>query len=318
MLPVNNILRSVYRASNKDPKLNILTLCRNNEKYISLLAQTGHDFYLPYEHRWNQSIEAAPANVYPLRWDSDLDFIICYDRAEQYMEAYNLSRQLHVPIILIDMCSEDLIRPHSILEGLKARDKNALIRKPILRVCNSKYIHNSWNNDSVSITIPLGIDCDRFYLKEKSNEIAVALDNNTSAEVGGVVSNNLANAYKILLTDQPDHGNPTVIDTHYFINSNTTITIKLLEAMAAGNVVICLKSNEMESFIQHNHNGVLINSIDDLSNTIKTLENTPNKSVEIGNNARSHILENHSLENFIKKWKTAFSMVKSSFYTPDI
>ena len=128
----------------------------------------------------------------------------------------------------------------------------------------------------------------------------------------------VANEYKILLTDQPDHGNPTVIDTHYFINSNTTITVKLLEAMATGNVVICLKSNEMESFIQHNHNGVLINSIDDLSNTIKTLENTPNKRVEIGNNARSHILENHSLENFIKKWKTAFSMVKSSFYTPDI
>lgn len=318
MIPVNNILRSVYRASSKDPQLNILSICRNNEKYISLLSQTNHNFYLPYENTWNQNIESPPSNLNSLRWDTALDFIVCYDRAEQYMEAYNLSRQLHVPIVLVDMCSEDLLRPHSILEGLKVRDKNALIRKPILRVCNSKYIHGSWNNDSVSITIPLGIDCNRFYLKEKSSEIAVALDNNTSAEVGGAVSNNLGNAYKILLTDQPDHTNPTVIDTHYFINSNTTITIKLLEAMAAGNVVICLKNNEMESFIEHDNNGILINSIDDLSNTIKNLENTPKKRVQIGNNARNYILENHSLENFIKKWKTAFSMVKSSFYTPDI
>ena len=48
MITINNIVRSVYRA-NKDSdikKLNILTLCKGTEKYISLLAQLPLNFYL--------------------------------------------------------------------------------------------------------------------------------------------------------------------------------------------------------------------------------------------------------------------------------
>ena len=49
--PVNNILRSISKArSDSDIELNILTVCRNNEKYIALLAQTKHNFYILKEN----------------------------------------------------------------------------------------------------------------------------------------------------------------------------------------------------------------------------------------------------------------------------
>ena len=38
MTIVNNVLRSVHRLQNPNTgKLNILTICKNNEKYIALL-----------------------------------------------------------------------------------------------------------------------------------------------------------------------------------------------------------------------------------------------------------------------------------------
>ena len=65
--PVNNILRSISKArSDSDIKLNILTACRNNEKYIALLSQTKHNFYILKEHKWNHLIETCPSNVQTL------------------------------------------------------------------------------------------------------------------------------------------------------------------------------------------------------------------------------------------------------------
>ena len=50
MTPVDNILRSIQRAQSSDVgKLNILTICKNNEKYINLLCQTNHNFYINKE-----------------------------------------------------------------------------------------------------------------------------------------------------------------------------------------------------------------------------------------------------------------------------
>ena len=79
MIQVNNILRSVYRI-NKDSndKFNVLTLCRNNEKYISLLCKTPNNFYILPDHPWNVLIESTPSNLNILNLHSQpLDCIIC-------------------------------------------------------------------------------------------------------------------------------------------------------------------------------------------------------------------------------------------------
>ena len=51
MYPIKNIIRSVKRK--KDDKLKIITFCETEEKYNSLLSQTGHDFYL-----WGEGIDS--------------------------------------------------------------------------------------------------------------------------------------------------------------------------------------------------------------------------------------------------------------------
>ena len=94
MIQVNNILRSVYRINKDSEEFNVLTMCRNNEKYISLLCRTSNHFYILPDHPWNVLIEKVPSNLSVLNLHSQpLDCIICYDRAEQYAEAQSLAHK---------------------------------------------------------------------------------------------------------------------------------------------------------------------------------------------------------------------------------
>ena len=315
MIPVNNVLRSVYRINDTDGKFNVLSMCRNNEKYLGLLCKTPHNFYILPDHPWNVLIEQVPDNLSVLSLHSKpLDCIICYDRAEQYAEAQSLAHRFHIPIILVDMCSENLIRPQHLLEGIQAANISLLYRHPDLRICNSSHIQNSWNKDSVSIVIPMGIDTDVFH-STPENQPIIALDNNISAQLGAEVSRRAGN-YSIIPTDH-DQSQPKALNrSRYFINTNQTVTVKLLEAMASENVVISMRNPDTESFIEHEKTGVLINNLDDIGPTIKHLEESQNLRVEISQNARKKILNDHSIENFVNKWSSAFSFLKSNFYTP--
>ena len=67
MYPIKNIIRSVKRK--KDDKLKVITFCETEEKYNSLLAHTGHDFYLwgeGIDSNWNELVENKPSNIYKL------------------------------------------------------------------------------------------------------------------------------------------------------------------------------------------------------------------------------------------------------------
>ena len=152
MIAVNNILRSIHRLQNSnspkcsDHQLNILTLCKHTEKYISLLCKTKHNFYIPQSHPWNNLAQQQPSNLNILESSivPYLDYIICYDRAEQYEEAQTLALHFHVPIILVDMCSKSVLKPHHILESIKITDPQRLQRQPALQICNTKYISESY------------------------------------------------------------------------------------------------------------------------------------------------------------------------------
>ena len=63
MIPVNNVLRSVYRINDTDGQFNVLSMCRNNEKYLGLLCKTPHNFYILPDHPWNVLIEQVPDNL---------------------------------------------------------------------------------------------------------------------------------------------------------------------------------------------------------------------------------------------------------------
>ena len=318
MIPVNNILRSVYRCNETEDKLNILTMCRNTEKYISLLCQTSNNFYTVNNHPWNNLIEEKPSNVNTLSLCSQpLDCIICYDRAEQYEEAVQLAYTFHIPIVLVDSCSEPLIRSHHWLEQLSPHDPSRMYRKPTLRICNSSHIQNSWNKDSLSIVIPIGIDTDKFKPVQKHG-VAITLDNNIPPQLGAEISKRIGNSYPLLPSDQEDKSYVVASKTRYFINTDKTVTIKMLEAMACENIVIAMKNPDTESFIEHSKTGILIESIDELFPAIQFLETSNNLRAQISKSARQKIIDDHSLSTFIQKWSSALNMVKSNFYTPSM
>ena len=314
-IAVSNILRSVYRSQRADiDKLNILTMCRNNEKYIALLAQTQHNFYIHNTHVWNTSIEKRPSNVYTFLDNFEpIDYIICYDRAEQYEEALIISRQLHVPIITVDMCSRPLIRPHHLLEHMNPVDTNQLNRNVSLQICNSKHIATSWNTNIPSITIPIGININKFQ-NQKLDQTIISMDNNTIPQVGMAIAKQIQNLYNVIPTDHENLDDIAVNKTRYFINTNRSITIKTLEAMAARNVVICMRNVDTENFISDKKTGILINTLEDLPQTIALLENSNDIRTKISEQAHQKIVLEHSMENFLTQWSFAFNMVKSVFY----
>ena len=318
MLMMNNIIRSAYRASDSfTDRYNILTICRNNEKYISLLCHLPHDFYIVNDHPWNTLIEARPDNVYTLAAHSPpLDFILCYDRAEQYSEAQNFAAHYHIPIVLVDMCSESLVRPQHIFENLQPQDIRMLHRTPAIRVCGSQHIQDSWNPDSIALTIPIGIDHDKFKSLRSPEDSLISLDNNTSSEVGAAISHHLGSKHTILPTDHENAEEITVNKTKYFINTNTSATVKLLEAMSSQNVVISLRNADTEDLIEHSKTGMLIDNMEELSTTVEFLEQNPDEYSRISAAARQYIIANHNLDIFVQKWSSVLTMMKSNFYLP--
>ena len=321
MIVVNNIIRSVKRASMSSniKKFNILTMCQNNEKYISLLAKTQHNFYTLVEEPWNNLIETKPPNVQSINLlFDDLDYIICHNRAEQYDRAQSLSKQLHVPIILIDMCSATLIRPQHLLEGLQVKNIELLNKQPALRVCNSEYIQKSWEATN-SIIIPIGIDTNKFQPTQTEHKTCIAIDNNTIEQLGAIISSQFENQYEIVPTDHNNLNEIALNKSRYFINTNKTITVKTLEAMAAGAVAICLQNPDTEHFIENFETGILIKQISDLSSIVKSLEtDKASIRIKISKAARQKIINEHPIEQFISKWNQAFSTIQSVFYTPEI
>ena len=316
--PVNNILRSISKArSDSDIELNILTVCRNNEKYIALLAQTKHNFYILKEHKWNHLIEQCPSNVQTLNeWSEPLDYIICYDRAEQYDEMSIMSQRLHVPIILVDMCSKTMIRPQHLLEQMHNIDLDYLNRTANLQVYSNEHIQRSWDSyTGTSVIIPIGINIDKFK-NEESAETYISIDNNTVAQVGAQISTQDQDLFPILPTDHDNLQNITINKSRYFINTNKSITIKTLEAMSAENVVICLDTPDTSNFITNRETGVLINTLNDLHDTLIWLEKDSGARLKIAQQARQKIVSDHLMQQFIDKWSSAFSTIKSSFYNP--
>ena len=321
MTAVTNAINSIFRTDDENAPLNILVLCRNNEKYIELLCHTKHNFYILQNHPWNGFIAKRPENLKDLNPHTPpLDLIICHDRTEQYMEACGLAFNLHVPLVLIDQCSQELMRPHSVIENLQARNIDELInRRPNFSVASSKFIGSSWGyTESTAQIVPLAT-VERYYADvAESTETYVSMDNNISTETGSVISNIINGQYQLIPTDHENLDDIAVAKSKYFINTYCNVTIKLLEAMAAKNVVICLRNKDTMELITDRKNGILIDNLHQIPSVIRELEHNPILYNSIVDKAKNDMVKNHTLEAFVNGWHNVFSTVRSAFYLPHL
>jgi len=119
----------------------------------------------------------------------------------------------------------------------------------------------------------------------KSNLIEEAKKKNTILNIHDPLPNveilKILRNYKFFVTTSLFEGNPKVI----------------LEAMAAGCVVISLKNENIQEIITDDFNGIIINENSDLNSLINDLHEKDWQRLSV--NARSYIFENHSIERIV-------------------
>jgi predicted transcriptional regulator len=330
---MGNVINSIHRINKEDP-LNIILLCNNHEKYLSLVCKTGHNFYLWKKDgspsSWNEGIEKKPENLRVLdrrALCTNFDYIISNDRLEQYNEASELALKFHTPIILIDHCCSSILKPHDVFSDVAPSDPQALLKTPGAVVSLSADISKSWHKNGLDLVIPIGIDTEKFSAKTPDgpddvfgelSETTIVFDNNVGQSVGQRIFARLVNKpYSVIPTDS-DVSNKEEIYQHgsYFINPYKNITTKLLEAMSSENVPICFRGAEMESFIEHGANGFLVDSEYEIAAILEELDIDASTRIAVGKNARDKVLALNSMDNFLSKWKHLLNYMRSQFYTP--
>lgn len=332
MFAVGNVIRSATRRSSGDP-LNILTICNNNEKYIALLCATGHNFFLlkrdPFN--WKAPIENKPSNLQVIdqNWPSSyFDMILCNDRLDQYHFAAELSQSFHLPIVLIDHCSSHVIKPECAFGTVSVDSPEALIRNCAANVCTSEYANKSWPGSNLRLTIPIGIDTDKFVIPhvpildeafgENLTPTRIVFDNNTQPQVGdSIFSSFTKNSHTVIPTDTDIGEKERVYQQgDYFISPQNHVTVKMLEAMACGNIPICFSTPDIDAFIQHGVDGFVLNEPSEVPDLIGKLDSlAPEERAGISQKARDKVVATQSTpEEFVSKWNGIFSYMRSQYY----
>ena len=333
MFAVENVIRSATRRSSSDP-LNILTLCSNNEKYISLLSKTGHNFFIIAQNgsQWKGQIEQRPANVQQINQSSttpSFDMILCNERTDQYDMASDFSRNFHLPILLIDHTSSNVVRPNNAFAEIQIDSPHSLIKNCAATVSVSEYVKGSWPGRSLSLTIPIGIDTEKFSIPrprvvdeafgDSLTPTRIVFDNNTQPDVGdSIFSSFPENSHTVIPTDTDIAEKDRIYKQgDYFVTAQNHVTIKMLEAMSCGNIPVCFSTPDIKDFIENGTNGFVLNSPEEVPVLIGQLDDlSTEERAKISQKAREKVLSAVCTpDEFVSKWNGIFSYMRSQYYT---
>ena len=321
MYPVKNLIRSVKRK--EDDLLKVITFCEIEEKYNHALCQTGHEFYLwgeNLDNNWNALVEDKPDNIITLppsetMYNSYFDLVICHNRVEQYNVALSISEALHIPLIIIDHCGQQILKPSTIFSTVTTQDITQLYTlKSLVNVCVHDRLVSAWPSSSKgSVVINTGIDTNKYKPANVSNEFSIVLDNYIPQPIAQALSS--LNVYNIIGTDREDRAN-VYNQGPVFINTWQNINIKLLEAMACGTVPISIETPEITHVIKNNETGFIVKDVPHMVSMIEKIKNNEIRNIQqISQNARDYVVENHNMDKFIEKWKQVFKLASNSFYS---
>ena len=321
MYPIKNIIRSVKRK--KDDKLKIITFCETEEKYNSLLSQTGHDFYLwgeGIDGSWNELVENKPSNIYKLSdvskniYENYFDLVVCHNRIEQYNIGEAISNSLHLPIIIIDHCGEKVLKASPIFSNVTTKDMELLYQREfLLNVCTHSHLVKEWPHENKgSIVINTGVDTEKYKPDNIEKSFSIVLDNFIPEPVAQFLSS--LNKYNIISTDREDKTS-LYNKGSVFINTWKNINVKLLEAMSCGTVPICIETPEIIQVVKNNETGFIVKDVQEMVSLIDKIQSQKINIEQIAKNAREYIVKNHNIELFINKWNQVFQLASNSFYS---
>ena len=321
--PLAQIIRAATREQNE--KLNILTF-PTHERYESMLAKTGHNFYAYRAEGikdWNETYAKMPENYIVLDPELennqipehvDFDLILSQNKFGQYQKAKELSLSLHLPILSLEHTLPMPEWDEGIMEQIREMrgDINLFI---------SKYSIDAWGwedrNDTFVITH--GVDADLFCPKgqERSDEILSVVNDwiNRDWCCGFTIWENVIKGlpHKVV-GDTPGLSKPASTteelvsdyqNSRIFLNTSTIspIPTALLEAMSCGCAVVSTETCMIPEVIENGVNGFMTNDEKQMKKYLVDLLNDENLAKEMGDNARKTIVERYSAERFVNAWQ---------------
>ena len=322
MYPIKNIIRSVKRT--QEDNLKIITFCEAEEKYNHALSKTGHEFYLWNENinsEWNGLVEEKPSNVFNLPaassniYNSYFDLVICHNRIEQYNLGSSISHALHIPLIIIDHCGENIVKTSPIFANVTTEDVTKLYEHEfIINVCTHNSLISEWPHPSKgAVAINTGVDTNKYRPLNIEKNFTIVLDNFIPEPVAQFLAP--LNKYNIVSTDREDK-TELYNQGDVFINTWKHINIKLLEAMACGTIPISIETPEIKHVIKNNETGFIAKDVEHMITIIDKIKNNEIRNLsQISQNDRDYIVEYHNINTFVHKWEQVFQLVHNSFYS---
>lgn len=322
-----SILRTVNR---KDKKYNILTF-PTHERWQSNLAGMDHTFYL-FQAKgikgWNNKYAQLPKNhilldgsdnqVMP---DMKFDIVFSQNKYGQYQQARAFSEFYGIPLVSIE---------HTLpYVGLTEKSiKKIGQSRGHVDVFISEYSAKEWLFDIDDPRVKIvhhGIDTNKFrpdYSKRENTSISVVNDIINRDWCCGFKewyyintrTNNFivgSNPGLSLPAESEDDLVKKYNSASVFVNTSkiSPVPMALLEAMSCGLAPVSLNNCMIPEIIQNGENGYLTNNLEEFVEIVNNLNNNPEKSKKIGENARKTILEKFSLEKHIQSWNNIFNNI---------
>lgn len=322
MNPLKILANKINRPKQKQ-KYDILTFS-THEAYQEALARTGHNFYLIELEgfkKWNESFRKLPSNCSIIKsFDkipSSIDFILSQERYTQIQNAKNFANALRLPIVHLDHV-EPISNPA--LMEMKAITAD-------VNVCITEHNKNTWGNEKAHV-IRHGIDTEVFsgWAPNKSKRVVYIVNYlkdrdffcgySEWLEVKNLVAKMDPEIEFILIGDNPGVSktisNP--VDLCSALNScacyiNTSkfspVPMSLLEAMSCGMPIVSTRYQEVAKILDET-NSMSSNDTRFLADSIVNICNNNETYSSLGQEARKFIINNHSMESFVRNWNDIF------------
>ena len=323
-----NSVRSIFREFTRKPEEKLNILCSpTHERYESILAKTGHNFYaytatnaegnaLQGMKPWKEKYAALPGNYrlignrIPI--DVDFDLVLSQNKFGQFQALKPIADQLQIPLVSLEHTLPFPGWQPEILSACKNSRgyKNVFI---------SDYSKNIWGIDGD--VIEHAVDTDSFFPLDKEREPMCL------SVVNDFINRQWCCGFDIwqqavdglphkVYGDTPGLSkgiSPAELAVEYnsnlvFLNTSTISPIPtvLLEAMACGMAVVSTATCMIPSVIEDGYNGFISNDVDVLREKIILLLHNPELARKIGQNAVETINKRFNIPKFVNKWNQVF------------
>jgi glycosyltransferase involved in cell wall biosynthesis len=332
-----NSVRSIYREFTRKDKSKLNILCSaTHERYESVLAKTGHNFYgftatnangeaLQGMKPWNEKYAPLPKNYRmignKLPIDVDFDLVLSQNKFGQFQALKPIADQLQIPLVSLEHTLPYPGWPEEALIACKNQRgyKNVFISNYSMGIwgINGSVIEHAVDTDTF---FPLGLErepicvsvvndfinrnwCCGFDIWEKAIDgLPYKLYGDTPGLSKPATPAELAQAYNTNLI---------------FLNTSTISPIPtvLLEAMSCGMAVVSTATCMIPNVIEDGYNGFISNDVNVLREKIILLLHNPELAKKLGDNAAETIRTRFNIPTFVSKWNSIFE--ESAVYLND-